>query len=88
MGSPRGGETEETIKESITMTDDAPAAPVKKLTYEELRDRLPPEITNDVVALIANSEQAMQDFAYIRTQGDVDSFNVKYGINLVMPQTV
>jgi hypothetical protein len=88
LGSPRGGETEETIKESITMTDDAPAAPVKKLTYEELRDRLPREITNDVVALIANSEQALQDFAYIRTQGDVDSFNVKYGINLVMPQTV
>ena len=88
LGSPRGGETEETIKESITMTDDAPAAPVQKLTYEELRDRLPKEITNDVVALIANSEQALQDFAYIRTQGDVDSFNVKYGINLVMPQTV
>jgi hypothetical protein len=88
IGSPRGGETVETIKESITMTDDAPAAPVQKLTFNELRDRLPKEITNDVVALIANSEQAMQDFAYIRTQGDVDSFNVKYGINLVMPQTV
>ena len=85
LGSPRGGET---IEESITMTERAPAAPVQKLTYEELRDRLPREITNDVVALIANSEQALQDFAYIRTQGDVDSFNVKYGINLVMPQTV
>mgnify|MGYP003150685314 FL=1 len=87
MGSPKEGETVETIKESITMTDDAPAAPVQKLTYNELRNRLPKEITDDVVALISNSEQALQDFAYIRTQGDVDSFNVKYGVNLVLPQT-
>ena len=69
------------------MTGETPAAPVQKLTYNELRNRLPKEITDDIVALIANSEQALQDFAYIRTQGDVDSFNVKYGMNLVLPQT-
>ena len=84
MGSPKEGET---VKESVMITEEAPAAPVQKLTYNELRNRLPKEITDDVVALISNSEQALQDFAYIRTQGDVDSFNVKYGVNLVLPQT-
>lgn len=59
--------------------------PVQKLSYKELRDRLPPEITDDVVNLLANSEEALQEFAYIRTQEDVNGFNVKYGVNLVIP---
>ena len=59
--------------------------PVQKLSYKELRDRLPQEITDDVVNLLANSEEALQEFAYIRTQEDVNGFNVKYGVNLVIP---
>jgi hypothetical protein len=59
--------------------------PVQKLTYEELRNRLPAEITDDIVQLIASSEQALQDFAYIKTQSDVNNFNVKYGVNLILP---
>jgi hypothetical protein len=61
--------------------------PVQKLSYGQLRDRLPKEITNDVVMLLSNSEEALQDFAYIRTQDDVGKFNVKYGVNLVVPPT-
>ena len=59
--------------------------PVLKLSFQELRARLPKEITNDIVNLIANSEEALQDFAYIKTQQDVNNFNVKYGVNLVLP---
>lgn len=62
-----------------------PIKPVMKLTYSELRARLPKEITNDVVQLLSMSEQALQDFAYISTQSDVNKFNVKYGVNLVLP---
>jgi hypothetical protein len=62
-----------------------PMKPVQKLSFEELRNRLPKEITNDVVQLIANSEEALQDFSYIRDQEDVNSFNVKYGVNLILP---
>jgi len=62
-----------------------PMKPVQKLSFEELRNRLPKEITNDIVQLIANSEEALQDFAYIRDQEDVNSFNVKYGVNLILP---
>lgn len=61
--------------------------PVQKLSYAQLRDRLPKEITNDVVMLLSNSEEALQDFAYIRTQDDVGKFNIKYGVNLVVPPT-
>lgn len=66
-----------------------PMKPVQKLSYQDLRSRLPQEITNDIVQLIANSEEALQDFAYIKTQEDINDFNVKYGVNLVLPpQTI
>jgi hypothetical protein len=34
---------------------------------------------------LVNDDQALQDFSYIRTQGDVNSFNLKYGVTLVLP---
>ena len=60
--------------------------PVADLTYGELRARLPKEINNDVVNILANSKQALLDFANIRTQQDVDEFNQQYNVNLVLPQ--
>jgi hypothetical protein len=56
------------------------------LSFADLRARLPQEITNDIVALVSQSNQALSDFANIRTQADVDNFNKKYGVNLVLPQ--
>ena len=61
-------------------------SPVQDLSFEELRARLPQEITDDIIQLIANSKQALVDFANIRTQQDVNSFNQKYDVNLVVPQ--
>jgi len=69
-----------------TNVDGFPMKPVQKLSFEEIRTRLPKEITDDIVRLIANSSEALQDFAYIKTQQDVNQFNVKYGVNLVLPQ--
>lgn len=74
-----GGEN----KEDATVVE----KPVENLSFAELRDRLPPEITDDVVQMLASSEEALQDFAYIRTQDDINSFNIKYGVNLVIPPT-
>ena len=70
--------------------DQAPAAgmtadSVQKLSFEELRSRLPNSITDDIVTLIANSEQALVDFANIQTQQDVNAFNQKYEVSLQMP---
>lgn len=58
----------------------------QNLSYKDLRSRLPQEITNDIVNLISQSNQAFSDFANIRTQADVDSFNKIYNVNLVLPQ--
>ena len=51
---------------------------VQDLSFEELRARLPQEITNDIVKLLSESKQALVDFANIRTQQDVNAFNQKY----------
>ena len=61
-------------------TKDAP-----KIDFDTLRARLPKEITDDIVRLIAASPEAFEDFAVIQTQQDVDLFNQKYNVELVLP---
>ena len=56
------------------------------IDYDTLRARLPKEITDDIVRLIAASPDALEDFATISTQQDVDLFNQRYSVNLVLPQ--
>jgi len=55
------------------------------MSFEELRERLPATITDDIVILLSQSAQALEDFATIQTQQDVDNFNTKYNVNLVLP---
>ena len=77
------------ITETVTDGMGNPAqaqAPNEDFTYDELRSRLPREIKNDIVSLIAVSKQALLDFSNIRTQQDVDNFNQQYNVNLVLPQ--
>jgi hypothetical protein len=50
-----------------------------------LRARLPKEITDDVVRLIAYNPEAFKDFAAIESQQDVINFNITYGVELVIP---
>jgi hypothetical protein len=57
----------------------------KDSRYQELRDRLPAEITDDVVQLIAYNNSAFQDFASIQSQADIDNFNQRYGVTLAVP---
>jgi hypothetical protein len=59
---------------------------VQELSYTELRARLPQEISNDIVQLLANSKQALLDFANIQTPEDIASFNQQYEVNLTLPQ--
>ena len=66
-------------------TQKTPTANVDRLDFNALRTRLPKEISDDVVRLLANDDEALQDFAYIKTQGDVNTFNLKYGVTLVLP---
>ena len=52
--------------------------------YDMLRARLPQEISDEVVKLIAYNKEAFGDFASIKNQEDVTSFNEKYGVELVI----
>ena len=76
------------MEEEVQVTETQPKeiAPTGDgLSYEELRGRLPKEITDDIVVILAESPQALVDFAEIQTQTDVDEFNMKYGVNLSLP---
>jgi hypothetical protein len=74
----------ETMTETVT---EEPTKPMPmQVTYDELRARLPKEIGDDIVNLLSNSYEALADFAAIATQADVDNFNSKYGVELVLPQ--
>ena len=76
------------IEEEVQVTETMPkeTAPTgDSLSYEELRARLPEEVTDDIVVILAESPQALIDFAEIQTQTDVDEFNMKYGVNLSLP---
>jgi hypothetical protein len=77
-----GGMTTQTTP----VKEEAATQQIESLSYGDLRARLPQEITNDIVMLISQSNQALSDFANIRTQSDVDSFNKRYNVNLVLPQ--
>ena len=64
---------------------EAPEVEPIGMTFEELRARLPATITDDIVILLSQSAQALEDFATIQTQQDVDNFNTKYNVNLILP---
>ena len=59
---------------------------VQDLSYTQLRSRLPQEISNEIVMLLANSKQALLDFANIQTTQDIQAFNQQYDVNLTLPQ--
>ena len=58
---------------------------LQNIDFDTLRARLPSSITDDIVRLIATSAEAMEDFATIQTQQDINNFNEKYGVELVLP---
>ena len=84
-GYANGELVEEQITETETMAPGPMAQSDNPISYNQLRARLPNEITDDIVALMANSAEALEDFAMISSQQDVDLFNQKYSVNLVLP---
>jgi hypothetical protein len=68
-----------------TMAPQSQAMTNNPISYDQLRARLPAEITDDIVELMTNSAEALEDFAMISSQQDVDLFNQKYSVNLVLP---
>ena len=86
-GYANGELVEEQVTETMTPGPQTPSptSVSNPISYEQLRARLPQEITDDIVQLMANSVEALEDFAMISTQQDVDNFNKKYSVQLVLP---
>ena len=88
MGTPMMGEQPmnqgmgmaQTTKQDVAMETKGQGNNV----YAMLRARLPQEISDEVVKLIAYNKEAFADFASIKNQEDVSSFNDKYGVQLVI----
>ena len=83
-GYAQGELVEEQVTETMAPGPQTPSM-ANPISYDQLRARLPKEITDDIVQLMANSAEALEDFASISTQQDVDQFNKKYNVNLVLP---
>ena len=87
----QGGELVEDISMQETIEPEGmpqpgtPQVDAVGMSFEELRSRLPATITDDIVILLSQSGQALEDFATIQTQQDVDNFNTKYNVNLILP---
>ena len=75
----------EPLMESIVETEKDTGS-VQDLSFTELRARLPNEISNDIVQLLARSKKALLDFANIQTTEDISNFNKLYDVNLTLPQ--
>ena len=69
------------------MREGASSADIQ-LTFQELRKRLPPEVSDGVITLIMSSEEAMIDFAQLITPEDIAVFNDKYNVDLQYPTQV
>ena len=54
-------------------------------SYNLLRSKLPPEISDEVVRLISMSPQALAAFSEIETEQDVANFNNTFQTNLTIP---
>jgi len=77
------GTTDVNVQETETVPEQTNEI---NISYDQLRDRLPPEITDDIVLLISQSYEALADFSEIQTQADVNQFNTKYNVQLFLPQ--
>ena len=84
IGSEEAVGSEPLMKELVETEKDTGS--VQDLSFTELRARLPNEISNDIVQLLARSKKALLDFANIQTTEDISNFNKLYDVNLTLPQ--
>ena len=82
QGGTRAGGDITGMAPGMTGTSEGTASPI---SFEELRARLPQEVSNEVVRLLSASEGALIDFAQIQTQDDISRFNQKYNTDLQLP---
>ena len=87
MGSPMMGEQPMAQPQQMAAQQDVAMETQQdsgNKVYSMLRSRLPQEVPDEVVQLISYNKEAFADFASIKNQEDVTSFNEKYGVELVI----
>jgi hypothetical protein len=87
MGSSMMGEQpmqEQPMQQETQMSEQPMQPEGQQDPYQYLRTKLPAEIPDQVVKLIAYNQEAFNDFAAIETQDDLDSFNKRYNVELVV----
>ena len=86
VGYQSGNMVQPNAMQAAMPMDQGPEVPseVQNIDYDTLRARLPQSITDDIVRLISTSAEAMEDFATIQSQQDINNFNEKYGVELVL----
>jgi len=72
-----------TMQEDVSIRENI--QPSVNMTYQEFRAKMPPQVDDEIVQLIYYNQDAFADFAQIKTQDEVYSFNNKWGVSLVLP---
>ena len=78
IGFANGGNVNQKVSDSKT-------APIV-MGYDQLKAFLPDFISDRIVKLISSNPTAFREFAEIETNKDVDDFNEKYDVRLVLPE--
>mgnify|MGYP007077502519 CR=1 FL=1 len=66
---------------------DLKTAPIV-IGYDQLKAFLPDFIPDNIIKLISSNPNAFREFAGIETNQDVDEFNERYDVRLVLPERV
>jgi len=72
-----------TVQEDVSIRENI--QPSVNMTYQEFRAKMPPQVDDEIVQLIYYNQDAFADFAQIKTQDEVYTFNNKWGVSLVLP---
>ena len=79
------------LTEAVTQEQMGPAAidagspSVSPMSFDELREKLPDYISDDVVKLLAENPMALMELAQAQTDRDLKEFEKKYQVDVTMP---
>ena len=89
VGFQEGGEaiSEAVVDRTMQPTGINAASPsISPMSFDELREKLPDYISDDVVKLLAENPMALMELAQAQTDRDLRAFEKKYKVDVTMPQ--
>ena len=89
VGLQQGGQA---LSEAVTQEQMAPTAidagspTIEAMSFDELREKLPNYISDEVVKLLSENPMALMELAQAQTDRDLKEFEKKYKVDVTMPQ--